>query len=357
MTQKQRVKDITVVSLSRGVLGEDFVSHEVELGVRRLEEYGVRVRFSKHALSGLDYVKKHPEKRAEDLLNALESDTDVILCAVGGDDTYRLLPYLFEDGQLEQAVKKMKAEGKEKIFLGFSDSTVNHLMLHKAGLNTFYGQAFLPDVCELDREMLPYTKKFFEELIFTGTIREIRPSDRWYSSREDFSVSAIGTGTASHENSGFELLQGASVFKGEILGGCIDTLYDLFNNERYEDSVRVCSSYGLFPERNDWKGKILLLESSEEKAEPDKYRKMLTALKQTGIFEEISGILMGKPADETYFEEYKQIIREVIGRTELPIAANISVGHALPRCIIPFGVPAEADLKEQVIRFKTGAER
>lgn len=41
-------------------------------------------------------------------------------------------------------------------------------MLHKAGLHTFYGQAFLPDICELDNEMLPYTRKYFEELIRTG---------------------------------------------------------------------------------------------------------------------------------------------------------------------------------------------
>lgn len=59
-------------------------------------------------------------------------------------------------------------------------------MLHKVGLNTFYGQAFLPDVCELDTEMLPYTKQYFEELIYTGTIRKIRPSDVWYEERASF---------------------------------------------------------------------------------------------------------------------------------------------------------------------------
>ena len=57
------------------------------------------------------------------------------------------------------------------MFLGFSDSTVNHLMLHKLGLNSFYGQAFLPDVCELAPDMLPYTRAYFEELIATGTER------------------------------------------------------------------------------------------------------------------------------------------------------------------------------------------
>ncbi len=66
-----------------------------------------------------------------------------------------------------------------------------------------------------------------------------------------------------------------------------------------------CKRYQLFPSLEEWKGKILLLESSEEKMSPEKYRKALTVLKDTGIFEVIYGILMGKPMDETYYEEYK----------------------------------------------------
>ena len=160
-------KTVGIVSLSSGTIGEDFVKHEVDLGIRRLEEYGLSVKFMPHARKGIDYVKENPQKRAEDLLQAFEDpEVDMILCAIGGDDTYRLLPYLFENDALKKAVKN-------KIFLGFSDSTMNHFMLHKVGLPTFYGQAFLSDVCEMEQEMLPYTRKYFEELIKTGGIREI----------------------------------------------------------------------------------------------------------------------------------------------------------------------------------------
>lgn len=339
-----KIKDITIVSLSRGILGEDFIKHELEIGVKRLESYGVKVHFSKHALMGLDYIEKHPESRAQDLLDALKSGTDMILCAVGGDDTYRLLPYLFGGDELKNAVS-------DKVFLGFSDTTMNHLMLHKAGMKTFYGQAFLPDICELANDMLPYTKHYFEELLETGTIKEIVPSEVWYDSREDFSPEAVGTDMPSHADSGFCLLQGAARFEGEILGGCIDTIYDIFNNERYEDSVEMCRKYVLFPDVNDWKGKILLLETSEEKMTPEKYRKALLKLKKTGLFEVINGILIGKPEGEAYFEEYKKILKEVIADPELPVAVNINIGHATPRCIIPFGVKAVVDVNEQKIRF------
>lgn len=339
------VKTIAIVSLSSGVIGEDFVSHEVALGLKRLEGYGLNVRMMPHAQKGLEYVRNHPEERARDLLDALADDSiDMILCAIGGDDTYRLLPYLFEHDELQKALHK-------KIFLGFSDTTMNHLMLHKVGLNTFYGQSFLADLCEMEDKLLPYTAKFFEELISTGTIREIRPSDVWYEERQDWSPTALGTPRVRHENLGFQLLQGNGRFRGEILGGCLESLYDIFDNTRYPDTVSLCEKYGLFPDLADWKGKILLLETSEEQPSPAHYREMLTALKQTGIFGVVSGILCGKPMDELYFEEYKKIIVEVVDDPTLPIVANLNIGHATPRCIIPFGVHAEVDAYEQVIRF------
>ncbi|MBO5598887.1 MAG: hypothetical protein J5943_09855 [Oribacterium sp.] len=38
------------------------------------------------------------------------------------------------------------------------------------------------------------------------------------------------------------------------------------------------------------------------------------------------------------------------------MVANINVGHATPRCIIPFGVNATVDVDNQVIRFEKGIE-
>lgn len=93
---------------------------------------------------------------------------------------------------------------------------MNHFMLHKVGLPTFYGQAFLSDVCEMEPEMLPYTRKYFEELIKTGGIREITPSEVWYEGRTDYSESQLGTRLPVHQNGGFELLQGKAVFAGKF---------------------------------------------------------------------------------------------------------------------------------------------
>ena len=339
------IKMVGIVSLSSGIIGEEFIQFEVEIGLRRLREYGLKVKFMPNALKGIDYIRKHPEKRAEDLLQAFrDPEIDMILCAIGGDDTFRLLPYLFDHDELREAVS-------QKIFLGFSDTTINHFMLHKVGLNTFYGQSFLADVCELGPEMLPYSRRYFEELISTGGVREIVPSDTWYGERESFTPDQVGKELTSHPDRGFELLQGAAVFSGKILGGCIDSMYDFFNGERHVDMPLLCEKYGLFPALEDWRGRILLLESSEEKMPPEKYRRALEYFKEKGVFDVVSGVLVGKPMDETYVEEYKRHLIDVIGDPRLPVVCNINIGHAEPRCIIPFGVEAVVDVEKKVIQF------
>lgn len=339
------IKTVGVVSLSAGTLGEDFVRHELELGVRRLEHYGLKVRFLPHALKGIHYVKAHPEARAADLLEAFrDPEIDLILCAIGGDDTYRLLPYLFDEGQLEKAACR-------KPFLGFSDSTVNHFMLHKVGLPTFYGQSFLSDVCEMDTEMLPYTRRYFEELLRTGTIRRVKPSEVWYEGRTDYSPACLGTPLSAHPAEGWKLLQGPPVFSGKILGGCLDTIHDFFDGERYADMPALCQKYGLFPGAADWQGRILLLETSEEQMSPEKFSRALGFLKQAGVFKAVSGILFGRPMDNVHREEYHRRLAAAVDDPSLPILADVSVGHALPRCILPFGVNARVDAQAQTITF------
>ena len=339
------IKTVGIVSLSSGIIGEEFVQFEVEIGLRRLREYGLKVKFMPNALRGIDYIREHPEKRAEDLLQAFrDPEIDMILCANGGDDTFRLLPYLFDHDELREAVS-------QKVFLGFSDTTINHFMLHKVGLNTFYGQSFLADVCELGPEMLPYSRRYFEELISTGGIREIVPSEIWYGERESFTPDQVGKELTSHPDHGFELLQGPSVFSGKILGGCIDSMYDFFNGELYADMPLLCEKYRLFPALEDWRDRILLLESSEEKMPPEKYRMALEYLKKKGVFDVVSGVLVGKPMDETYAEEYKRHLIDVIGNPQLPVVCNINIGPATRRCISPCGVEGVVVAYKQIIRF------
>lgn len=154
-----------------------------------------------------------------------------------------------------------------------------------------------------------------------------------------------------HENGGFELLQGAPRFSGKILGGCLDSLFDIFDGTRYADMPAICARYGLFPTADEWRGKILLLETSEEQMPPEKYKKALQYLKNAGVFGAVSGVIVGKPMNEIYDAEYKKLLREVIDDAALPVVCNLSIGHALPRAIISFGVEAVVDVEKQRICF------
>jgi len=60
-----------------------------------VEEQNENVVTMKNALKGIEYLYNHPEKRAEDFMEAiLDKDIKGIICNIGGDDTIRLLQYI-----------------------------------------------------------------------------------------------------------------------------------------------------------------------------------------------------------------------------------------------------------------------
>ena len=58
---------VAIVSLSGGMLGEPFCNHDIELGRKRLSEFGLEMVIMPNALKGISYLKSHPEARAQDL--------------------------------------------------------------------------------------------------------------------------------------------------------------------------------------------------------------------------------------------------------------------------------------------------
>ncbi|MBS4535337.1 LD-carboxypeptidase [Clostridium sp. D2Q-14] len=340
---------VAIVSLSSGMLGEDFARHELDLGIKRLKEFGLVPVIMKNALKGIDYVKSHPEARAQDLKDAFK-DPSIrgIICAIGGDDTYRTLPYLMEDEDFINTVSN-----DPKLFTGFSDTTINHLMFYKLGMGTFYGPNFICDLAELDDEMLSYTKREFQKYFENTNESSIESSNLWYEERRGFSSNLVGSGRIKHvENRGYEVLQGKGKFNGRLLGGCLESLYDILTGTRYDDEKIICEKYEIFPPLNEWKDKILFLETSEEKPTPEALEKELLALKRKRIFDVISGIIIGKPQDEQFYEEYKGVYKNVVNDKDLQILYNVNFGHAYPRCVIPYGIKTEIDLDNKTIILK-----
>lgn len=336
---------IAIVSLSNGMLGEKFCSHQLKLGTKRLQDMGFEVVFMPNSLSGIEYLKEHPEMRAKDLIDAFaDKSIKGIICAIGGEDTFRLAPYIFEK-KASQIIKD-----NPKFFIGYSDSSVNHLMLYKLGLNTYYGMSFLTCFADLGTSILDYSLKSFENIL-TQDDFNYSPSELWFEERTDFSEKQLGIDRISHiENRGYELLQGKSKFSGELIGGCIESLYDLLVGERYPEEIEINKKFSIFPKKDDMQGKIVFLETSEGKTEPKKLEIILNTLKQNGFFEGISGILVAKPQNEVYYEEYKQIYKSVIN-SNIPILYNLNFGHSYPKMLLQYGAFAEVDSDNSHIKI------
>ena len=337
---------VAIVSLSRGLLGMPSCKHELDLGIKRLKEYGLVPVMMPNALKEMDYLEQHPEARANDLKEAfMDPSIKAIITAIGGIDTYKTIPYLMEDQEFIDAVKN-----NPKIFTGFSDTTNNHLMLNKLGLSTFYGPCFLVDIAELDQDMLPYTKKYFEKYFSLEESFEIKSSPVWYSDRESYGPEELGKPRESHQEiHGFEVLNGKGVVSGKLYGGCIESIYDAFTGASFPDEPMVYEKYHLFPTDDEWKEKILFLETSELAVSPNELEKMLLEFKKRKIFKLVKGIIIGKPIDEKYYDEYKTIYKKIFSDIKTPILYNVNFGHSVPRCIIPYDALATVDYDNKKI--------
>lgn len=331
---------IAIVSLSRGLLGMPFCKHQFKIAIKRLKSFELIPAVMPNALKNIDYLQNHPEARASDLKQAFMDDSiKAIICAIGGDDTYKTIPYLMEDEEFINAVKT-----HPKIFVGFSDTTNNHLMFHKLGLQTFYGPCLLSDIAELENEMLPYTKKYFEKFFMNESGYEIKSSPIWYFDRESYGPEELGKPRKSQiETHGFEVLNGKGRVRGKLYGGCLESLYDAYTGERHGDDNEVYRKYSILPSRDEWRKKILFIETSEEKMLPEKLEKILIYFKKNKILESVKGIIVGKPIDEKYYDEYKEIYKKVFKNVETPVLYNVNFGHCAPRCILPYGVEATVD--------------
>ncbi len=192
---------VAIVSLSSGLAGEEMFIHRYELGKKRLEQLGFNVVTMKNALKGIEYLYNHPEKRAEDFMEAiLDKDIKGIICNIGGDDTIRLLPYI----DFEAIVNN------PKVFMGYSDTTINHYMMQKAGIVSYYGPAVMTDFAE-NNNMHTYTLKYINEVLLEN--REdivIKSSDKWTSEYLDWAIEENDniSRKMNEEKYGYEVLQG-----------------------------------------------------------------------------------------------------------------------------------------------------
>ncbi len=76
---------IALISISGGRAGDEDMLYRYEVGKKRLEEiWGIHVIPTPNALAGSNFLYKHPEARAEDLMWAMQDKKiNGIICMMG----------------------------------------------------------------------------------------------------------------------------------------------------------------------------------------------------------------------------------------------------------------------------------
>ncbi|MGL4335842.1 MAG: S66 family peptidase, partial [Turicibacter sp.] len=241
-----------------------------------------------------------------------------------GDESIRMLPYIDFDVITQNP----------KIFIGYSDTTITHLMFLKAGVSSFYGPSILSEFAE-NIEMFDYTKQSVIKTLFDASpIGEIIPSPIWTSEYLPWVECNQMIKRNVLVNEGYELLQGSGCVTGRLIGGCIDVL------EMAKGTI-------LWPDATYWDGAILFFETSEDKPSPKLFEYWLRNYGTLGVIQTVSAVCFGKCYDEAYADEYKETIHKVINLElnlpKLPILFNMNFGHTAPMFTIPIGALTKID--------------
>ncbi len=316
---------VATVSLSWGGAGDKEIRWRYEQGKERLQTvFGLEVVEMAYTLAGSEYIYRHPEKRAEDLMKAF-ADPEIkgIIACIGGIESIRLLPFI--DYEL--------IYHNPKIFIGYSDSTITHMICYKAGISSIYGPTLLVDFAE-NVSMNPYTVEYIKRTLFSkDPVGVIEPAREWTSEYLPWLITNKNTARRLQSNTGYELLQGQGKVRGRLLGGCLE-VFDMLRGTE------------LFPEAEEFEEVILFLETSEDKPPVWYMEVALRILGVKGILEKLNGMIFGKPQDEAFFIEYNEVIKKVLAeyhREDLPVVVNMSFGHTEPKFCLPYGALVEID--------------
>jgi muramoyltetrapeptide carboxypeptidase len=279
---------------------------QIELAVERLTKLGFRVTFGKNADAHDEFFSSSISERIQDLHEAF-TDPNVkgIMTAIGGYNANQLLKYI--DYGLIAA--------NPKIFCGFSDITALQLAIYqKTGLVTYSG----PHLSSFGvKHGYEYTLDSFLTAVTNDAPYEITPSpfwsdDAWYLEQDKRTF---------HEQSGYTILQEGEA-EGRLIGGNLSTI-NLLQGTKFMPSLKDC---------------ILFIEDDEE-SHSRSFDRDLQSLLHLPDAGSIKALLIGRFQKNSNITE--EALKKIIyGKEELrniPIIANVNVGHVQPFTTIPIG--------------------
>lgn len=323
---------VAIVSLSAGLSAA--VPHRHEAGARQLAQtFDVQVVDAPNARRDNAFLRANPQARADDLHWALNEDAVAgIITSIGGDDSIRVIPFLDLD----------LIRDRPKVFLGFSDSTVQHMANRLAGIVSFYGPSLLTAFAE-NGGIHPYVVQSVRDAVFTPAPFDLQAAPEWTEERLDWANPLLESRTRRWwPNPGWAWLQGTEPVEGELIGGCAD-------------SLEIIKGTAIWPEPSVWDGAVLTLDLSEEAPAPYTVELWLQNYAATGVLGRLSALLLSRP--ETYtlqgmfdlWDRVQRVLAEC-DRSDLVVVANLDYGHSSPMGVLPLGVQIRVDPVNRTIR-------
>lgn len=266
---------------------------QLQIGEKMLQDAGFQViragnLFSKYGQLAGDGVEKATA------FNALlqNPDVDAIWCVRGGYGSVQMVDLIDWDVWREN----------KKWLLGYSDVTVLHAQANKEGIPSIHSEM-----------LMTFEKQLGERFVRTGAQASID----------------LLRGNQVISEASAHTLNRAGVAEGELVGGNLSVLYSIMGSVS----------------EPDYAGKILFLEDLDEYV----YHidRMLRGMKRAGKFEQLAGVVVGGMTDMKdhaipFGKQVEEIIAEIFGAYNFPLAFNFSTGH------IPENMPLILGVKHRL---------
>jgi muramoyltetrapeptide carboxypeptidase LdcA involved in peptidoglycan recycling len=327
----KRGDTVTAISLSSGLAAA--FPHRYEAGKRQFAEtFGVTVVETPNALRDNTWLHDNPQARADDLHWALENDdVAAVITTIGGDDSIRTVPYLDLD-----LIRR-----HPKVFLGYSDTTVQHLVNRRAGIISFHGPGFMTDLAE-NGGIHPYVESAVRAALFSAGPFALEAAPEWTEEFLDWANPSFQSRRRRWwPNAGWQWLSGAERVTGELIGGCGEVL-------------EIAKGTSMWPRAEEWDGAVFLLETSEEAPPPDTILHWLRGYLALGVLQRLAALLVARPMGYSQQQTFRlwQAVLAVLaeaGRPDLPVVANVDYGHTSPAGVLPLGCQVRVDPVHQTI--------
>jgi muramoyltetrapeptide carboxypeptidase len=269
------------------------VDGAAERAVDRVRAMGWEPQLAEHARGRHGYLSGTDDQRLADLNRALRSDdNDAIWCLRGGYGTMRVL----------ERIDWQALQRRPRALIGFSDNTALHLAIRQLGIVSFHGP-------HPAAELPPFAEQALRRVLEDASPAGLLPSPPAAPAPD-----GVVGGRA----------------EGPLVGGNLALL-----------AATLGTPYAVHAD-----GAILFLEEVGEPA----YRidRLLSQLLLAGVFDRVAGVAIGAfsecpDEEQTHLPSPAEVIRDRLGRLEVPVASGFSFGHIADNLTLPLGVRARLD--------------